>query len=69
MKKRAQCPLFLLRLVERDADTRHQRNTRRLDQIEHVLESLRTAIVRIGNLAHVQMRRKIEQQAEVAAIV
>ena len=34
------------------------------DEVQHFLEAVRTAVVRVRNLAHVLQRRKLEEQSQ-----
>ena len=41
---------------------------RRLDQVEHMLEAVRSAIVRIGNFANAELGREVEEQSDMAVV-
>jgi hypothetical protein len=45
-----------------------QRVARRLDEVEHGLEAVLAAVVRVGDFAHRERRRDLEEQAEVARV-
>src|SRR5215469_6784079 len=41
---------------------------RGLDQVEHALEAVRAAFVRIGDIANAELRREIEKQPQVTLV-
>jgi len=47
---------------------RNEPLARGLDQVEHALEALRAAFIRIGDIANAELRREIEEQPQVTPV-
>ena len=45
----------------------HEARGRSFDEIENAVEARRGSVIGIGHFAHAQLRREVEQEAEVSA--